>query len=65
MRLVFRLHREVDAIRHAPVENLVVNGQVDGFTLQCSPDVRDGGIALVEIGLGRQADNLGIRSGLE
>ena len=57
MWLVFGLNIEVDVLAHAPVQDLVVDRQVNLLGLDHLPDLGDGRIPGRKIGLGLQADN--------
>ena len=52
VRLVFRLNREVDAFLHAPVQDLVVDRQVNLLILNNLPDLGDGLVALFKVNIG-------------
>ena len=64
VRLVFRLHIELDAVFHAPVQHLVVDRQVDLVFLHLVPDIGDDSVALGEVSLRFQRHDLGVHIGI-
>ena len=51
MWLVFGLDSEINAVFHAPVQNLVMDRQIHLLSLDGSPDFADRGITCRQIGL--------------
>ena len=64
VRLVFRLDREVNVVLHAPIEDLVMDRQVEGLCLRRIPDLADRGVADFRIRFRGQALDLGINAGV-
>ena len=55
VRLVFRLHVELDAVLHAPVQHLVVDRKIQLIFLNLCPDLADDGVTLGKVGFRLQA----------